>query len=368
MIDFNNRLKKLKDRRQGTRQSLLLASNRSIYDSADLRKSEEYENLAESSGVKYAIGAMAPVSDESTKISIREGERVATTLISLLKTSGIYASMEIQGSVALDIHIEGHSDVDMLILNEDTILVQNAARCPTFIPALDKRPMVEIIKDLRIKSEQKLTSRYPEVDVNCAGSKSIAMEGGSLQRKIDIVPSCWYNTDDYQKSGLKHDRAVQVYDKKEHKLISNQPFLHLKKVSDRDAKYSGNLRRVIRLMKNIVADMPDDKKRKAKKLSSYDLTAIGYHMDSDLDAPYYQALSLVEKTRSNLSLLAYSEVLRAFVDVPDGSRKVFDNDEKIEALNILSHEVDSLAKAIHRDIRPQEFNYDSKAITEKYLF
>ena len=368
MIDFNKRLTKLKDRRQGTRERMLLESNRSVFDSADLRQSEKYETLAESSGVKYAIGSMAPVSHESTQISIREGERVANTLISMLKTDNISASMEIQGSVALDIHIEGHSDVDMLILHEDTVLFQNPITCRSFFPSSDKRPMVDIIKELRIKSEQKLTTRYHEADVDCTGNKSIAMKGGSLRRKVDIVPSCWFNTCEYQKSGLKHDRAVKIYNKTEHILIGNQPFLHIKKVNDKDQAYQGNLKRVIRLMKNIVADMPDDKKRKAKKLSSYDLTAIGYHFDADLKAPSYQTLSLVEKTRSNLSLLVSSETLRGLLDVPDGSRKVFDNDEKVEALKILSSEVDALAIAIHKDIRPLDYAYDSKVLTEKYVF
>ncbi len=368
MINFSNRLKKLKDRRQGTREHMLLSNNRSVYDSVDLRKAEKYEELAESSGVKYAIGAMACVSEESTRISIREGERVASTLINLLKTSGISTSMEIQGSVALDIHIEGHSDVDMLILHEDIILFQKPILSPTFIPSSDTRPIVDIIRELRLNSEQKLKSRYHEADVDCKGNKSIALEGGSLQRKVDIVPSCWYNSVEYQKSGLKHDRAVQIYNKAEHQLISNQPFLHIKKVSERDDRYSGNLRRVIRLMKNIVADMPDDKRRKAKKLSSYDLTAIGYYMDSDLDVPYYKTLSLVDKLKSSLSLLVYSEALRGFVIVPDGSRKVFDEEVKVEALKILNTEVGELAIAIQRDINPLEFSYNSKVLTEKSLF
>lgn len=368
MIDFNKRLAKLKDRRQGTRERILLENSRSVFDSADLRQREDYEALNESSGIKYAIGAMAPVSAESTRVSIREGERVANTLIRMLNTDDIPATSEIQGSVALDIHIEGHSDVDMLILHDRTVLVEDAKNCSSFIPSSDPRPMVDIIKELRLKSEQKLTTRYPEATVDCSGSKSIAMEGGSLQRKVDIVPSCWLDTKGYQRSGLKHDRAVKIYNKAEHCLVGNKPFLHMKKVNDRDQHYSGNLKRVIRLMKNIVADMPDDKKRKAKKLSSYDLTAIGYNFCDDLRAPSYQTLSLVEKTRSNLALLVSSEILRGAAMVPDGSRKVFDNEDKVEALKVLSAEVEALARAIHKDMRPLDFAYDSKALTEKYIF
>lgn len=124
MIDFERRLKSLKDRRQGTRELALLEHGAGIFDQKDYRAQESYEVLSEGPGVRYAIGAMSPVSPRSTQISIEEGNRVSDTLIGLLKTDGINATKRMQGSVALDIHIEGHSDVDMLILCEDTILVQ----------------------------------------------------------------------------------------------------------------------------------------------------------------------------------------------------------------------------------------------------
>lgn len=56
MIDFNARLKKLKDRRQGTRELVLLEKGYHSWDSGDYRIRESYEKLSESPGVRYAIG------------------------------------------------------------------------------------------------------------------------------------------------------------------------------------------------------------------------------------------------------------------------------------------------------------------------
>lgn len=369
MINFESRLQRLKDRRQGTKERVLFENNMSSYTAYDPRQQENYELLTESAAIKYTIGAMAEVDPTSTRISIEEGDRVANTLISLLETAGIYAAKEIQGSVALNIHIKGHSDVDMLILKDDIILVQTPRLDGTGCYAADQRPMVDIIKELRLQSELKLTSRYHQANVDCTGNKSIALDGGSLKRKVDIVPACWYHSHTYQQSGKKHDKEVRIYHKAEHALYGNHPFLHIKKVNEKDALYSGNLKRVVRLMKNLVADMPDYKKRVAKKLSSYDLTAIGYEMNDQLQCPNYMSLALVEKLRVHLFLLFTFKSIRDLLFVPDGSRKVFDSEDKVEALGVLYNEVSELAASIYKSLQPfSHLQYDANTIINKHVY
>ncbi|HEB6949017.1 TPA: hypothetical protein R0445_003595 [Salmonella enterica subsp. enterica serovar Hvittingfoss] len=369
MIDFGNRLSRLKDRRQGTKERVLFENNMASYTNYDPRHQENYELLAENAAIKYTIGAMAEVDPASTKISIDEGDRVANTLISLLRTAGIHAAKEIQGSVALNIHIEGHSDVDMLILKDDIILVQTPRLDGASCYATDQRPMVDIIKELRLQSELKLTSRYHQANVDCSGNKSIALVGGSLKRKVDIVPACWYHSHTYQQTGEKHDKEVRIYHKKEHALYGNHPFLHIKKVNEKDALYSGNLKRVVRLMKNLVADMPDYKKRVAKKLSSYDLTAIGYEMNEQLQCPIYMSLALVERLRTHLFLLFSFKSIRDLLFVPDGSRKVFDSEDKVEALGILYNEVSDLATSIYKSLQPfSNLQYDASTLVNKHVY
>lgn len=369
MISFDNRLQRLKDRRQGTKERVLFENNMASYTAYDPRRQENYELMAENAAIKYTIGAMAEVDPASTRVSINEGDRVANTLISLLETVGIFAAKEIQGSVALNIHIEGHSDVDMLILKDDIVLVQTPRLDGAGCYAADQRPMVDIIKELRLQSELKLTSRYHQANVNCAGNKSIALDGGSLKRKVDIVPACWYHSHTYQRSGQKHDKEVWIYHKADHALHGNHPFLHIKKVNEKDALYSGNLKRVVRLMKNLVADMPDYKKRVAKNLSSYDLTAIGYEMNDQLQCPTYMSLALVEKLRNHLFLLYSFKSIRDLLIVPDGSRKVFDSEDKVEALGILYNEVSDLAASIYKSLQPySHLQYDANTLINKHVY
>ena len=365
MIDFKERLKGLKDRRQGTRERVLLERGHYSLDSNDFRTSEAYELLSEAAGVRYAIGAMAAVDAKSTEVSILEGDRVADTLIARLKTSGIGATKRLQGSVALDIHIKGHSDVDMLVILTDIFLVETPKLDGSPCNSSDQRPMEDIVAELRAESERKLTSRYPEADVDCSGNKSITLKGGSLQRKVDIVPSCWCNSHDYQRSGREYDRKIFIYHKGNHTLLGNLPFTHIKKVNDKDSIYRGNLKRIIRLLKNMVSDLPNDKKSVAKQLSSYDLAAIVYHMNDKLNVPTYMSLGLIEKTREHLYRLVDLKVYRESLNVPDESRKIFDSAEKTEALKILTEEIDDLATSIFNELRPSVATYDSSALTNK---
>ena len=368
MINFENRLTKLKDRRQGTRELDLIEKGYATNATFDSRPIEYYESLTESAGVKYVIGAMAAVSPESTAVSINEGERVADTLISMLGTDNIHTVKRMQGSVALDIHIEGHSDVDMLIIYRDLVTVQvPKLDGQPLAPCDDTRPMKDIIREVRTESEDKLTTRYYAANVDCTGNKSIALSGGSLKRKVDIVPACWHNCHDYQRSYLEHDRTIKVYHKGDHELIANKPFLHIKNVNDRDSIYDGNLKKVVRLMKNIVADLPANKHRVAKRLSSYDITGIAFNMDSRLRVPSFFPLALLQELNGYLCELSLDANARSSIEVPDKTRKVFDSEEKEEALELLREEVSALCYAVHKEIAPFATEYSPQNLKDKII-
>lgn len=366
MINFDNRLKSLKDRRQGVEVRSAFESLTKNQVAFDSRSKEAYENLSESASIKYTIGAMAPVDKKSTQISIDEGERVANSLIKSLSNKNIKVTSRLQGSVALDIHIKGHSDVDMLIIKKGIVQVEYPKINENqYSSSSDNRTMEDIIKEIRLESETILPINFPQATIDCKGNKSITMEGGSLKRKVDIVPASWYDTREYQSSQDESDRGIKIYHKADHKLIKNFPFKHIQLINNRDIKYSGNLKMVIRLMKNMIADMPDDKKNVAKKLSSYDLASIAYHMDKELYLSYDMRLGLVEKTRKHLNTLLNNKSLRDIINVPDGSRKIFDIEEKVKSLEILEKEFEDLALTIFKDLKPFMGNYDSSVILSK---
>lgn len=366
MINFEDRLSKLKDRRQGTAERYLVEKQLKTW--GDARPAEDHERINESVAIKYVIGSMAPVSQESTDISIAEGKRVASNLISRLQTAGISTEMRLQGSVALNIHIEGHSDVDMLVLKTDFITVDSPVVDPSkYQFNTSGKSMVDALKELRDESEEKLSNAFYKATVDVSKGKCISLSDGSLQRKVDIVPASWHDTVEYQRDRQEHFRAVNVYDKKEHKLHENKPFLHIRRINDRDAWYSGNLKKVIRLMKNIIADMPEYKKTKVKKLSSYDIAGIAYAMDKKLACSILFPLTLLDNLRNFLMFLVAINEGRDLVYVPDGTRRVFDSPEKDEALFVLYSEVSALSEAVQKAINPHKFDYDGSVLTTRQV-
>ncbi|MGJ7332595.1 hypothetical protein ABM058_17265 [Morganella morganii] len=372
MINFENRLAKLKERRHGSisnelLKSLSLESRKPIFESIQ-DAAEGYELLTESSAVKYTIGAMSEVNPDYTDISKRTGERVAETLSNLLQTDGIMVVSRMQGSVPLNIHIKGHSDVDMLIIKIPIVLVQTPqSPLASYSPPTDTRPMVDILKELRELCEEKLTNRYHAVTVDCDNSKSIAMEGGSLQRKVDVVPACWFDNIEYQESQNEVNRGVKIYDKKNHELIGNSPFKHMDLVEQKDKFYIGNLKKLVRLLKNLVADMPDAKNAKAKKLSSFDLVSIVYSMNDLLECSEYTPLLLVDKLLTKLNQFVNEPTLRDSQTVPDKSRVIFDNNSKIIALGVICDEVQSLRDAIYRDVTGGATSFNASKLGEKII-
>lgn len=365
MNSFDDRLANLKNRRQGIYINKLLESV-ALDGRAPIR--EHYETLNESSGIRYAIGAMAPVSEEYTHISIREGQRVACTLKGLLETKGFKTATRLQGSVALNIHIKGRSDVDMLVLYESVYLTQTPKLRDYGVASSDPRSIEEIIRDLRNACEDSLVSRYHAADVDCSNNKSITVSGGSLQRQVDIVPSGWYHTHDYQRSGDEKDIGVLIYHKAKHELDTNYPFKHKFSVGIKDQAYNGNLKRVVRLLKNIVADMSESQRINAQALSSFDLTSIAYHMDMRLSLPVQQQLGLVEKTREFFEYLLTNEAIRSNLEVPDGTRKIFDAENKHAALVVILREIDDLAKQIAKELAPYSMLYNGDLLINKAIY
>lgn len=374
MIDFESRLKSLKDRRQGSRERAILDSLNfsesvaALTSNVDLRKSERFETIAETNGIKYAVGAMAPVDSKSTQVSIREGERVAESVVKDLIVQNESVIYKLQGSVALDIHIKGYSDVDMLIIVKNPISVERPYVIPNYYSdSSDSRSLLQILKDVRAKSERALITNFPAANVDTSKSKCVCISGGSLSREVDIVPAVWHDSLNFQKTRSENDRGVMIFDKSNNSTPINYPFIHMKLINGRDTLFNGNLKCVTRLMKNMIADMPEQKQKKASLLSSFDLASIAYHMNYDLNILPYMRLGLVEKTRAHLQILIDNAHYRNSLKVPDETRAIFNDDKKIEGLEVLSKDFEDLALSIFKELKPLNYYYDSSAILAKSL-
>lgn len=281
---------------------------------------EVYNRLKEPEAVTYLISAMQPIDPELTQLIITEANRVRDPLNNGFPLVGVNASFDYQGSVTNDTHILAFSDVDLLAVNENFWDVETVQPGGTVYGGDTTADM----RSMRMSSVLILRRQFPTSRVDDSNSVAVKIEGGSLKRKVDVVPCIWWHTDKYLKSRDKEDKGIKVFNNATAKRIPNKPFLHNARVDQRDNGVGGNLRRVVRLLKSLRYDANLRAGSEKVEISSYDITGIAFNMaDGLLTAPRDQAVRLAVHTLGFLHELEVDPVLRAAIEVPNGMRKVF---------------------------------------------
>ncbi len=301
---------------------------------------------------KYIKAAMSEVDERYTQITLDAGNAVKTQLNA--KQHGI--SYEFQGSVMTRTHIRGVSDIDLLTLTnkfEDTQLttVNNILgdynrkaqytwlaqqRLQQFSDNFSKYTgdSDQDLMQLRLNDEVILKAAYYQCDTSNA--KAIKVRNSHYNRDIDVVTANWLITvDSIINNNDKTYKGVKVFDKdKRTTLPTDYPFLSIKRINDRSAETEGRLKKMIRFLKNIVADSD-----KPINLHSFEINAICYSCPiSDYQSLHYLELAnyiwryMYELHQNTARLNALKSV--------DGSEYVFlGKPERVAALKTLEDQV-----------------------------
>ena len=333
-LDYEKRLIDLKTRRQEN----IFYKSASEYEFLK-PITESYELLSLPKSLKYALGAMQEVDETYTQNTFKTGERVKNQL-QRLDDERYSLSFRYQGSVTNKTHIRSHSDIDLLIITESFYSLEPPQK-PSF--PYSGNPTDELYQ-LRLDAIKLLENAFPAVNVDSSGAKSISLEGGSLSRKVDVVPSNWYDTIQYTQLCDETYRGIMILDCHEMKRFSNTPFYHNYLLGLKDYSTSENFKKIVRLLKTLKADT--DKKI---NLSSYDLAAIPYHMEDSKYLETDNSMKLIENTLYYLLELCQNDNKRNSLYVPDQSRKIFEKAELAD-LQRLTIELGNL----HSDIINQQ--------------
>jgi len=351
-------------RRMGTDRATHVAMDSATNTFAKSAALESYQKRqADEPYTRYVLGAMQEVDAEYTRISIETAQRIGRQLDQALAESGYPVEFRLQGSVPLNIHIRGVSDVDLLTLSADFHTYSPAGSRATaghYVPAASWRTSKGVLLSIRQETEKTLRARYSAATVDTGGGKAVKIYGGSLPRPVDVVPSHWFDTFDYQQSGYERDRAVTIFDKNNDKTIENYPFLHIALIDTRDTQTAGSLKKAIRLCKNVRSD--SDYKI---DLPSFDIASLMYHSDQTALArgSYYELAVLTEAQR-HMDYLYHHKSYAQTLRVPDGSRRILDTDEKFEAMKLLSYELDDLLRQVAKEQKPLLRYTEQLSLTE----
>ncbi|WP_152048818.1 nucleotidyltransferase family protein [Aureimonas psammosilenae] len=342
--DIGKRLSSLKTRRRGTDRLGRIATDTAsdIYAKRDL--TERYEQLADGKPyTRYALGSMQQVDPDYTRIGIEEATRVGNQLNKQLPSEGVAVAFELQGSVPCNIHIRGVSDVDLLVLRTEFVTYDSTPGLNSYT-STNYTPLAAL-RQLRTSSERILKSSFPKADVDTTGAKAIAISGGSLRRPVDVVPSHWHDTADYQRTYDKDDRGVKILDNKQGVTLLNMPFRHIKLVTTHDIHALYGLKKAIRLCKHVKNDAIEE--GRTINYSSFDLASTLWHANMNaFAAGYKNELAILIEARRFMDELYHNVDKAKSLLVPDGSRKIFDAEAKIEGMKIMSYELDDLAKEV----------------------
>lgn len=326
-MNYTDKLNKLYERRNADVSKSFSCEDSTAYtDQTSERKKAQ----------KYALEAMKELPPESTKTSYEEGDKVKGHLIKGLQEYEFSPKYRYQGSVTCNTHIKHYSDIDLLVIIGKFVTVENPRRV---IEPYKGNPIDDLTR-LRNICIEILQKSYTVANVQ-ANSKSIKISGGSLRRSIDVVPSNWYNSEQYYRTNKDYFRGIQIFDTKTQQRQTNYPFWNIQLVEQKDNRTQKLYRPLIRLAKTLKADS-----KKNIDISSYDIQAIFYYMPNEEFLGCYQnQLSLINAAENYLKALLSNYKYFSNLLVPDQTRKI---SEKVthKSLQLLQEEFAILARDI----------------------
>ncbi len=103
-------------------------------------------------------------------------------------------------------------------------------------------------------------------------SGKIAIKGGSLSRKVDVVTAAWQESEESEISNRDIDRGVCVFDRDKGVFVTNYPFKSRCEILMKDNRCGGGMCKASRLMKSVKFDSG------TIDMTSYDITAVAWNM------------------------------------------------------------------------------------------
>lgn len=345
--DYSNRIGRVNARRNNSETTQLSKSisfaDSSLWDSV----AKSYGSKTKSKSFQYALVSMQEVDAQYTAISYREAERVAKQIHTGLAILGNTVTVELQGSLPLNVHLRRVSDVDMLVWPESFFVFDRHGIAASSYSSSSSNSIAEITT-LRRQCVSVLENAYPKANVDDSGAKCITVTDGSLLRDIDVVPSVLYKTADFQGTRNDEDRGVKIYDKKAQSLIANYPFKVRALINAKDGRTSGGCKKAIRLLKNMKEDAET-----SIALSSFNIMSLVYAMqDSSLVHPFYLQGKIVSSLHQWFDTLAKDETKLRGLDTVDGSRKIVQSAADVTAVSQMAAELGTLVCHIALELEP----------------
>lgn len=327
-------------------------SNRYNPEKAQVVESRQFSNSdlrsTDSDVVNYTKRAMCAVDMDYTQKTKEAGAAAEEHLGKALRD----VSFAYQGSVMTDTHIKGASDIDLLVFCEkfhktdiqkvrkelqrlDLYTREELSRLrnynQSFSPYQGNGTMD--LANLRTEIENIMIRTYDICETSHA--KAVKIKNKHLDRDVDIVTACWFESFDSVLRGIDNERlGINIYNKEKNNTEGpDYPFLSISRINSRSKETCGRLKRMIRFLKNVRTDSNQN-----MPLTSFDINAICYSIPIEdyANCDYKQLVHILWYTMYHLWQEKKENQLKSVI----GDEYIFrGKPEKVEALKKLEDEV-----------------------------
>jgi hypothetical protein len=336
MKDYNKRIASLKTRRtDNSLQKSFLSDSFNKYDYGE--------------GLKYVLESMQPVNPSYTRNTYEACERIQNNIKPILNENNYNIEFRYQGSVPINTHIKLYSDIDQLVITNKYHALERPQE-PLY--PYTGHP-IDDLNNIRSIIVSSIKKSFPAVVIDDSGSKAINVSGGLLNRKIDIIPANWFNSNKYKDTNDSDYRGIEILDKNKNERILNYPFMFIYWINYKDDQVSGNLKRLIRFLKTLKADFNDENINQIK-ISNYDLSSLVFRMeDKELNVSRMNYLSLLINCHNYFNeVISYPDFRNSLL-TPYNVRKIFCAEgASLVDLITLNNELKEIIDDVNTSVKP----------------
>jgi hypothetical protein len=305
--------------------------------------SDDYHQSELPNVLRYAMEAMHEV-DPSYSYKLYSAIRRTQEMISeRLEQRQVPVDARYVGPHATDTHIELYGDIEMLFI----------------LRKYDRKPS-KSIQHLVTDIMEILTNAQAYDKVDYSSKNRIVIETRKPKCRVTILPAIWIESSLYKESSLEINKGICEYNFAKKTRRMYLPFLNIARVNARDRKLGGSIKSLIRLLRSLQADAPED-----IWLSHDEIAGVVYNMSSkELAVGPELYLSLLPNISVELQRLIDDSNYRESILSPSKKEYVFGKKQKAPALALLKKEIDDLISDINEALEPINKSIASSIVIE----
>lgn len=315
-----------------------LLERRYDYITEEPHVSSAFHNYDYGPYLKYLLESMQAIGPEYTKRLYITTGQILQRIRYHFNEKSINIDLRYQGAVQMNTHITLNSELEILAI-------------------LRPRNKVEAFKSVE-KLGTLLMGLFmgePETfeKVDYSEKVQIHLQTRRPKTETTVLPTIWVDTGAYRESKREIDRGIAEYDFQNKTRKSYLPFRNQARLNVKDEKVNGNLKKLIRFMKNLLLDSEDP-----IDISDYELTCSLYNIhERKLRVSQDSLPSMLPAIALYFEKLGKTGMFRRVIS-PSRKELVFGNkEEKGQELIKVSEVINGFLNELG-----QELNNDQKSI------